>query len=145
MFKTTFFDHWVKYHLWSLSLQLHWFINHFQCVRARSLKLIYIRWIWAAQSKFHLLALKNLLFYIYKKEKGNWHKRNNFVIAALYFINFNYWYGKWYMQYFSKYFLNHFQLSYIDHIDLWCFLQDVFETCFHRLLKCTCFYFIKKI
>ena len=111
MFETAFFDHWVKHHLWWLLLQPHWFVNYFQCViiRAGSLELIYIKWLWAAQPKSCLFALKNLLFCIFRIGAGSWGELDNFVIAALYFIKFNYWYGKRCTQYFSRYFSNQIQ------------------------------------
>ena len=105
---TTFFDHWVKHYLWWLLLQPLWFISYIQCViiTPGSLELIYIRWLWAAQRKTCLFALKNVLFYIFRIRAGGWLKSDNFVIAALCFIKFNYWYAKWCTQYFSWYFLN---------------------------------------
>ena len=39
-------------------------------------------------------ALENLLFYIFRTGLGNWSEANNFVIVALYFIKFNYWFKK---------------------------------------------------
>ena len=93
--ETTFFDHWVKHYLWWLLWQPHWFINYFQCIiiTSRSLELIYIRWLWAVQRKLCLFALKSLLFYICRIGAGGWCESDNFVIVALYFIKFNYWYG----------------------------------------------------
>ena len=74
MFETIFFDPWVKHPLWILLSQLHW---------TKSLELIYIAWLWAAQSKSCLFAFKNLMFYIFDKGVRGWHEPNNFLIAPL--------------------------------------------------------------
>ena len=73
----------------------------------------------------------------------DWREPDNFVIAALCFIKFNYWYGKRYIQYFSRYFSNQIQLNYIE---LLCFYKMFLKPVFIiHLPNCTCFYFITKI
>ena len=58
--------------------------------QSRELELSYIRWLWAKKSKSCLLALENLLFYIFRRGASGWCEPKNFVILALYFTKFNY-------------------------------------------------------
>ena len=126
MFEITFFDMWVKHHLWNLLLQPHWFINHFQCgiIRAGSLELIYIRWLWTAQSKSYLAILKNLPFYIFRIGRAADVKK--FCDCSLIFHRIQLLIRKTVIQYFSGNFLNQIYFNYISYVFMRYFWKPVF-------------------